>query len=208
MSLRRYTSIHDRRRVYENLFLFVTAQASAGKGRLELCKNIVMHIHEKRRAEYASLKEKYDADMTTFLKSSKKEGLSRPKEPPMKTLIMPANSSACTALRLMEGMPMKPILFCSDTDYQTALTMVQVLLKHTTKVFETLPTSAAINTLTDKTGAKQNFFNQLPPDFSRETFITLAAKLKIPQRTAERYIKSFCGEGKLVRTFHGQYRKP
>lgn len=113
-----------------------------------------------------------------------------------------------TALRLMEGVSMKPILFCSDTDFQTALTMVQVLLKHTAKVFETLPTSAAINALADKTEAKQNFFNQLPPDFSRETFITLAAQLKIPQRTAERYIKSFCDEGKLVRAFHGQYRKP
>lgn len=390
-----YSGIYDRRRVYANLFLFVTAQASAGKGRLALCKNIVMPIHEKRRAEYASLKEQYDADMTTFLKSSKKEGLSRPKEPPMKTLIMPANSSATamcqtlfendgvglmfetegdtlastfksehgnysdalrkafhhesisynrrkdrefvelktprlsavlsgtprqvlslipdaenglfsrfifytidlalvwndvfagssgeimddyfeelgkrfdylnsqmneaepmvfrfttpqeeefneffsgvqeeyarlygldivgsirrlglityrvamilTALRLMEGVSMKPILFCSDTDFQTALTMVQVLLKHTAKVFETLPTSAAINALADKTEAKQNFFNQLPPDFSRETFITLAAQLKIPQRTAERYIKSFCDEGKLVRAFHGQYRKP
>lgn len=387
--------INDRRRVYANLFLFVTAQASAGKGRLALCKNIVMPIHEKRRAEYASLKEQCDADLPTFLKSSKKEGLSSPKEPPIKTLIMPANSSATaicqplfendrvglmfetegdtlastfksehgnysdalrkafhhesisynrrkdrefvelktprlsavlsgtprqvlslipdaenglfsrfifytinlalvwndvfagssgeimddyfeelgkrfdylnsqmneaepmvfrfttpqeeefneffsgvqeeyarlygldivgsirrlglitycvamilTALRLMEGVSMKPILFCSDTDFQTALTMVQVLLKHTAKVFETLPTSADINALADKTEAKQNFFNQLPPEFSREAFITLAAQLKIPQRTAERYIKSFCNEGKLVRAFHGQYRKP
>ena len=89
-----YSGIYDSRRVYANLFLFVSAQASAGKGRLALCKNIVMPIHEKRRAEYVRLKEIYDEEMTAFLKSSRKDGLAKPKEPAMKTLIMPANSSA------------------------------------------------------------------------------------------------------------------
>ena len=60
-----------------------------------------MPIHEKRRAEYARLKEQYDEDMTAFLKSSKKEGLSRPKEPPMKTFIMPANSSATAMCQIL-----------------------------------------------------------------------------------------------------------
>lgn len=69
-----YSGIHDRMRVW-NLFLFLTAQASAGKGRLVLCKNIVMPINEKRRAEYARLKEQYDEHMTSFLKSSKKDGV-------------------------------------------------------------------------------------------------------------------------------------
>ena len=37
-----FSGVYDRRRVYANLYLFVTAQASAGKGRLSLCKNIIM----------------------------------------------------------------------------------------------------------------------------------------------------------------------
>lgn len=390
-----FSGVYDRRRVYANLYLFVTAQASAGKGRLALCKNIIMPIHEKLREEYARLKATYDEEMTAFLKSSRKEGLSRPKEVAMKTLIMPANSSATamcqtlndndgvglmfetegdtlattfksehgnysdalrkafhhesisynrrkdrefvelkiprlsavlsgtprqvlslipdaenglfsrfifysidvalvwndvfagssdktmeecfdelgkrfdylytqmqaaepmtfrfttpqeqefndffrsvqtkyaqlygldivgsirrlglityriamvmTALRFMENVPMQQIVFCSETDFQNALSMVQVLLKHTAKVFESLPISAAVSALSEKTEAKQAFYDQLPQDFSRETYLTLAQKLNIPQRSAERYIQTFCKEGKLVRAFHGQYRKP
>ena len=390
-----YSGVYDRRRVYANLYLFVTAQASAGKGRLALCKNIVLPIHEKLRAEYARLKQEYDEEMTNFLKSKKSDGVQRPKEPAMKTLIMPANSSATamcqtlndndgvglmfetegdtlastfksehgnysdalrkafhhesisynrrkdrefvelkyprlsavlsgtprqvlslipdaenglfsrfifytidvalvwndvfagssdktmeeyfdelgkrfdylytqmqtaepmtfrfttpqeqefndffrsvqveyaqlygldivgsirrlglityriamvlSALRFMENEPMQQIIFCSDTDFQNALSMVQVLLKHTAKVFESLPTSASVSALTEKTEARQAFYDQLPPDFNRETFLNFAGRLKIPQRSAERYIQTFCKEGKLVRTFQGQYRKP
>ena len=103
---------------------------------------------------------------------------------------------------------MQQIVFCSETDFQNALSMVQVLLKHTAKVFESLPISAAVSAISEKTEAKQAFYDQLPPDFSRETYLTLAQKLNIPQRSAERYIQTFCKEGKLVRAFHVQYRKP
>lgn len=108
----------------------------------------------------------------------------------------------------MENVPMQQIVFCSDTDFQNALSMVQVLLKHTAKVFESLPTSACVSALTEKSEARQTFYDQLPPDFNRESFLILAGQLKIPQRSAERYIQTFCKEGKLVRTFQGQYRKP
>lgn len=64
--------IYDRRRVYANLYLFVTAQASAGKGRLALCKNIVLTIHEKLRAEYARLKQVYDEEMTNSSKAKRR----------------------------------------------------------------------------------------------------------------------------------------
>lgn len=115
---------------------------------------------------------------------------------------------ALSALRFMKNEPMQQIIFCSDTDFQNALSMVQVLLKHTAKVFESLPTSTSASALTEKTEARQAFYDQLPPDFNRETFLNLAGRLKIPQRSAERYIQTFCKEGKLVRTFQGQYRKP
>lgn len=390
-----YSGVYSRRRIYANLFLFVTAQASAGKGRLALCKNIVLPIHEQLRAEYARAKEQYDEEMSAFLKSSRKDGLSKPKEPAMKTLIMPANSSATamcqtlndndgcglmfetegdtlaqtlksehgnysdalrkafhhesisynrrkdrefveikvpklsavlsgtprqvltlipdaenglfsrfifysidvtlvwnnvfacsddetiddhfdelgkrfaylnkelsecstivfrlttsqeeefneffsrvqedyakmygldivgsvrrlgvityriamilTALRFMEGLKKTEKVFCSDTDFQSSLTMVQILLKHTAKVFESLPTSATINANAEKTELKQQFFDRLPPNFNRETYLSLGEQLNIPQRSSERYIQNFCKDGILVRTSHGIYRKP
>ena len=51
---------YDRREVFPNLFLFVTAKASAGKGRLTLCRKLVDPIHkellEKQRQEMVEYK--------------------------------------------------------------------------------------------------------------------------------------------------------
>jgi hypothetical protein len=43
--------IYAERSVYPNLFLFVTAQASAGKGRLTLCRKLVEPIHRALREQ-------------------------------------------------------------------------------------------------------------------------------------------------------------
>ena len=45
--------IYAGREVFPNLFLFVTAHASAGKGRLSLCRFIIDPIHKQLREEYA-----------------------------------------------------------------------------------------------------------------------------------------------------------
>ena len=39
--------VYDRREVFSNLFLYVTARASAGKGRLSLCRHLVAPIHRQ-----------------------------------------------------------------------------------------------------------------------------------------------------------------
>jgi hypothetical protein len=41
--------IYDENVVYPNLYLFVSAKASAGKGRLATCKNLIMPIHNELR---------------------------------------------------------------------------------------------------------------------------------------------------------------
>ncbi len=46
--------IYHSREVYSNLFLFVTAQASAGKGRLTLCRHLVQPIHDNLKQRYAT----------------------------------------------------------------------------------------------------------------------------------------------------------
>ena len=43
--------VYAERNVYPNLFLFVTAQASAGKGRLTLCRKLVEPIHKALREQ-------------------------------------------------------------------------------------------------------------------------------------------------------------
>jgi hypothetical protein len=50
---------YDERRIYPNLFLFLTASASAGKGRLTLCRKLVYPIHKALRERYKVLYDTY-----------------------------------------------------------------------------------------------------------------------------------------------------
>ncbi len=51
--------VYDRREVFSNLFLYVTASASAGKGRLSLCRHLVAPLHRELREQYRKSMEKY-----------------------------------------------------------------------------------------------------------------------------------------------------
>ncbi len=53
------SGIYAGREVFPNLFLFVTAQASSGEGRLTLCRYIVEYIHKQLREEYENELEIY-----------------------------------------------------------------------------------------------------------------------------------------------------
>jgi hypothetical protein len=44
-----------------------------------------------------------------------------------------------TALRLMESQHFTTLLICADTDFQTALEMVKILVQHAATVFDVLP---------------------------------------------------------------------
>jgi hypothetical protein len=45
-----------------------------------------------------------------------------------------------SSLRILENGHFPNIMLCYDNDFQTAKTMVRTLLKHTAKVYQTLPT--------------------------------------------------------------------
>lgn len=112
-----------------------------------------------------------------------------------------------TAVRITENGDVSQTLVCSDVDFKTALSMVDVLLKHTAKVYQLLPTDA-IAPQGSKNQLKQQFLNSLPPDFDKQTAISTAQKLNIPPKTAERHLKQWCLSGQLNHTAHGKYSKP
>ncbi len=385
--------IYGGREVFPNLFLFVTAQASAGKGRLTLCRHLVEPIHRKLREYYATEMEEYKRKQAEYVANKKNPDTEQPQEPPLKTLLIPANSSATgvyqvlndnngvglmfetegdtlantfksdygnfsdgfrkafhhetisynrrkdrefvelqeprlsallsgtprqiqslipdaenglfsrfifyymnvrlewqnvfadneetldyyfqqfgnqfyelykllqssesirfcfskpqqeefntyfdevqrqyanifgldiiasvrrlglisfriamvlSALRIIDNGNFSTTLVCSDNDFQTARSMVEVLLKHTAKVYQLLPTNNVENTQGNKNQLKQQFFDILPPDFDKQTAITIAQKINIPLKTAERYLKQWCLSGQLNHILHGQYSK-
>lgn len=81
--LPRVSGIYDSKRVYANLFLFITAQASAGKGRLVHCRQLVYPIHKELREQAKLHKQHYELEMAEYnAKKGKEEGLEKPAKPP------------------------------------------------------------------------------------------------------------------------------
>jgi hypothetical protein len=384
--------MYAEREVYPNLFLFVTAQASAGKGRLTLCRRLVEPIHKALREQNRAEFETYQRELTEYAATKNKAETERPKEPPVKMLIIPANNSATgvfqilndnngsgllfetegdtlaltfkseygnysdgfrkafhhetisynrrkdrefveiqhprlsallsgtpkqvstlipsaenglfsrfmfyfmnirpvwndvfanssdqtldsyfnllgmqffdlykhleyqsepirfcltsgqqqafnayfaqtqnkylclygadylatirrlglitfriamilTALRIIDDGIICSPLVCRDHDFNTALSMVKILVQHAAQVFQQLPSEAVT---TAPKNQKQQFLDKLPKEFCRKDYLTVAHKLGIPDKTAEKHIKRFSVNGLLIHFAHDKYKK-
>ena len=105
--------IYDDREVYPNLFLFVTAQASAGKGRLSLCRLIVQPIHENLNAIYQAKLQEYNQRLSDYAVNHEGEP---PQKPPRQVLFIPANSSSTKFYKTLKENEEKGIMFETEGD--------------------------------------------------------------------------------------------
>lgn len=112
-----------------------------------------------------------------------------------------------TTLRLMVGKAKSDVIVCDDTDFRTVLIMARVLLQHTAHVFGTLPAIDSSSASKSQPANRQLFFDMLPHDFNRSTYLAIAAQLNIPPKTAEKQISRLCAHGQLTRISQGNYRK-
>ena len=112
-----------------------------------------------------------------------------------------------TSLRIIDGGQISNLIVCDDSDFQSSIIMARVLLQHTAKVFGSLPTTES-NAPNGQTVIRQTFLDNLPPEFDRKTYLAVAEKLKIPAKTAEKYISKFCVGGLLKHLAHDSYGKP
>ena len=103
--------LYNQCEVYPNLFLFVTAKASAGKGRLSLCRRLVAPIHNHLREMYATEKEQYELELSRYVSTKNKEDITKPQEPPLRTLFIPANNSATGLFQLLKENEEKGLIF-------------------------------------------------------------------------------------------------
>lgn len=108
--------IYDKREVFANLFLFVTARASAGKGRLSLCRHLAAPIHKALRDKYKKQMEKFKAAQAAFAVSRKSGLEAQPKEPPFLTLFVPANSTATVVYQTLAENNGVGLLFETEGD--------------------------------------------------------------------------------------------
>ncbi|MDR1347427.1 MAG: DUF3987 domain-containing protein, partial [Prevotellaceae bacterium] len=109
-----------------------------------------------------------------------------------------------TALRIMENGNITNPMICSDTDFNTALELVKILIQHAAKVYETLSTEVETP---KQPNQKQQFLEALPPEFSRQDYLITAKRLQIPDKTAEKHIAKFVQSGLINHFAHDKYRK-
>ncbi len=111
------TGIYDGSLVRSNLFLFVTAKASAGKGRLALCRQLVTPIHQKMREAGRSLKIEHEQELAIYNAGKGKEAKGeKPAKPPELMLFIPANNSASGVFQLLSDNGGSGLIFETEGD--------------------------------------------------------------------------------------------
>ena len=108
--------VYDRREVFSNLFLYVTAQASSGKGRLSLCRHLAAPLHRELREQYRKSMEKYKQDQVQYVLNKKNGDAKEPEEPPFLTLFIPANSTATVVYQTLNQNNGVGLLFETEGD--------------------------------------------------------------------------------------------
>lgn len=108
--------VYDERIVYPNLYLFVVADAGMGKGALTLCRELVAPINRNLHELSKRLELEYKEAMNAYIKGKKDDGMTMPTEPPMRMLVIPANSSASSFLKILGDNDGIGLLFESEGD--------------------------------------------------------------------------------------------
>lgn len=110
-----------------------------------------------------------------------------------------------SALRIMEDGEITTNLYCNDTDFQNTLDMITILLKHSSYVYSQI----AQETYKPKPKhKKEQFLENLPYHFNRQTYVSVALSLGITDKSAQRYIKEFKDADIIQYDGHDQYTNP
>ena len=110
-----------------------------------------------------------------------------------------------SALRIMEDGEITQNLICNDTDFQNTLDMITILVKHSSYVYSQI----AQETYKPKPKhKKEQFLENLPYHFNRQTYVATALSLGITDKSAQRYIKEFKDADIIQYDGHDQYTNP
>lgn len=110
------SGVYNRRPVWSNLFLFVTARASSGKGRLLLCRFLIDPIHDRLREINEAEEMEYEQKKQQYEANKKKMNMEKPQEPPLRMLFIPANSSATAVYQVLGDNDGQGIMFETEGD--------------------------------------------------------------------------------------------
>ena len=111
---------YDGKRMFSNLFVFITAQASAGKGKLIHCKQMVKPVHWSLRKQCTLMKQEYE-NRTWEMNACKTKDtyMEKLEKPPELMLIIPANNSTTGMFQLMHENKGRGLVFETEGDTLT-----------------------------------------------------------------------------------------
>jgi hypothetical protein len=96
-------------------------------------------------------------------------------------------------------------VYCSDIDFETALSLIKTYLQHSVIMFENLPKQGEQGPF--KSGEnKKLFYDALPNEFQRKEAIEIALIFNIKERTADNFLKACLGKY-LIKSDTGLYKK-
>ena len=111
-------AIYDDMRVYANLFTFLVANAASGKGRTAACLKLVSRIEQEiRNANKQEMKD-YQQELAEIraMGSKKSAFMPMPKEPPYRSMLIPANCSSTAIYQALHDNHDQGITFETEAD--------------------------------------------------------------------------------------------
>jgi len=113
-----YHFVHDLKKYYANLFVFISAPAASGKSRMNYAKLLVYAIDEKLKQENRAKKESHQMALSDYysLSADEKAKQMKPDEPDLNYLFIPANSSSAAMTDLLKKNEGRGIIFESEAD--------------------------------------------------------------------------------------------
>lgn len=114
--LTKLSGIYGQRKVYPNLFLFISAAASAGKGRLTLCRHLVDVVHAEMRRVNRKEWDEYRQAKAAYDKNKKGGNADEPRQPPVRMLFIPANSSSTALFQTLNDNEGQALMFETEGD--------------------------------------------------------------------------------------------
>lgn len=110
-------AIYDSSKVYANLFTFLVANAASGKGRTTSCLKLVSLIEQEVREANKQEMDDYQQELADIRAMGKKaSGMPLPKEPPYRSLMIPANSSSTAIYQALHDNHDQGITFETEAD--------------------------------------------------------------------------------------------
>jgi transposase len=106
-----------------------------------------------------------------------------------------------SALRKYENAVSDKDIYCDDTDFKSALQLVEVYKEHAMYMFSKLPKSGIVNK------RMKDFYDALPTSFHRKEGIAIAEQMNIKVRTVDKYLTELVKKELISKEEYGTYCK-